>query len=154
MGETMTLRDAIPSSRMDFTTLGMIMQTIGLYFDHQTKKQMTELKSRLERLGLDTMDLDYSSPASPTSPCSPLSPKNKMIAALGDDGFDEQSDCGSMASGVSVATVENLMSMVMTEQSKFGEVGAENNKLKEQIRAHKEEIAKLKAAENSAEQRE
>ena len=55
-----------------------------------------------------------------------------MIAALGDDGFDEQSDCGSMASGVSVATVENLMSMVMTEQSKFGEVGVENNKLKEQ----------------------
>ena len=52
--ETMTLREAIPSSRMDFTTLGMIVQTIGLYFDHRTKQQLVELKCRLETLGLDT----------------------------------------------------------------------------------------------------
>ena len=31
--ETVTLREAIPSAKLDFTTLGMIMQTIGLFFD-------------------------------------------------------------------------------------------------------------------------
>ena len=81
--ETMTLRDAIPSSRMDFTTLGMIMQAVGLYFDHKTKKQMGELKGRLERLGLDTDGLD-------NSKSSVTSPRSILVAALGgDDGMEK-----------------------------------------------------------------
>ena len=30
--ETITLREAIPASKMDFTTLEMIMQTIGIFY--------------------------------------------------------------------------------------------------------------------------
>ena len=133
--ETMTLRDAIPSSRMDFTTLGMVMQTIGLYFDHNTKKQMGELKGRLERLGLDTSGLE-----NPKS--SVTSPKSILVAALGgDDGEKSVVD-----SQLSAATAEHLISLVTEHQGKAGDLGSENNKLKEQVRAQQEEITQLKAA--------
>jgi 8-oxo-dGTP pyrophosphatase MutT (NUDIX family) len=32
--EIMTLREALPAAKVDFTTLGMVMQTIGLLYDH------------------------------------------------------------------------------------------------------------------------
>jgi hypothetical protein len=33
-------RQAIPAARMDFTTLGMIMQTIGLFYDAARKREV------------------------------------------------------------------------------------------------------------------
>ena len=51
--ETITLRDAIPASKLDFNTLGMIMQSIGIFYDNQQAKENEQMAERLRRLGLD-----------------------------------------------------------------------------------------------------
>ena len=50
--ETLTLRDAIPAAKLDFSTLGMIMQSIGIFFDNQQAKDEQEMVERLMRIGL------------------------------------------------------------------------------------------------------
>ena len=76
--ETVTLREAIPASKMDFTTLGMIMQTIGIFYGIMRAKEEGQLADRLMRLGLDTVDEERqdakahhvtSSTVSRTCPC-------------------------------------------------------------------------------------
>ena len=52
--ETITLRDAIPASKLDFNALGMIMQSIGIFYDNQQAKENEEMAERLKRLGLDS----------------------------------------------------------------------------------------------------
>jgi hypothetical protein len=51
--ETITLREAIPASKLDFNALGMIMQSIGIFYDNQQAKEKEEMEGRLKRLGLD-----------------------------------------------------------------------------------------------------
>ena len=139
--ETMSLREAIPSPRMDFTTLGMIMQTIGIYFDHQNQAQLSELKGRLERLGLDTCGLQDVD--------EPTSPSDKLVAALGDSQSFRASSPHSRASVNTVATVEKMMSVLVKEQSKLDESGKNVSRLEDLVRSQQEEIEQLKAA-NSA----
>ena len=50
--ETITLRDAIPAAKLDFSTLGMIMQSIGIFYDNQQAKEDQEMVERLMRIGL------------------------------------------------------------------------------------------------------
>lgn len=52
--ETITLREAIPASKLDFNALGMIMQSIGIFYDNQQAKEDQQMADRLSRLGLDT----------------------------------------------------------------------------------------------------
>ena len=51
--ETITLREAIPAAKLDFNTLGMIMQSIGIFYDNQQAKEEQQMADRLMRLGLD-----------------------------------------------------------------------------------------------------
>ena len=50
--ETITLREAIPASKLDFNTLGMIMQSIGIFYDNMQAKEDQQMAERLMRLGL------------------------------------------------------------------------------------------------------
>ena len=53
--ETITLREAIPSTKLDFNCLGMIMQTIGIFYDNQQAKEEQQMAERLSRLGLESL---------------------------------------------------------------------------------------------------
>lgn len=48
--EIMTLREALPSSKVDFTTLGMCLQTIGLAYDVDTTADTEQALSKDEAL--------------------------------------------------------------------------------------------------------
>jgi 8-oxo-dGTP pyrophosphatase MutT (NUDIX family) len=130
--ETITLREAIPSSKMDFTgeclthaldrctsvvcpptfwlafvcfrfvlrlpivsglmwyvrcwderaALGMIMQTIGLFYDIAQAKEATQMAERLERLGLSSVDEEKVS--------TPAELGESTVAALG-EGWERSS---------------------------------------------------------------
>ena len=52
--ETVTLREAIPANKMDFTTLGMIMQTIGIFYNTLRVEAAEEMAWRLAKFELQS----------------------------------------------------------------------------------------------------
>lgn len=50
----MTLREAIPANKMDFTTLGMIMQTIGIFYNTLRVEAAEEMAWRLAKFELQS----------------------------------------------------------------------------------------------------
>ena len=139
--ETITLREAIPSTKLDFNCLGMIMQAIGIFYDNQQAKEEQQMAERLSRLGLDAL-ADVSEEGAPGDLAEGMPPAragskkrssaNATVEALGHTGSQSESSRNS-----SIIIEGMVKSMEESEVVK--------SVLAEKVSAMQQELARLQA---------